>query len=292
MLKDGFYPAVGPPVDAFGNVVEQSLKKQITDLLDAGASGLLLMGSMGQQPAIKASELTRIVKAAVDATNGRAPLFVGAMDNSVVRVKDRLEAIGTKGVDGIVMTTPYYSVTPTADVMNYFRSVAAATPLPLFLYDLAVVTKIKITLGMALELMAVPNFKGIKSGDINLARDLMNSGSVKDGFEILFSGLDIFDVAYAYGVRKNLDGMFCCTPKNATAMYKALAAGDAKKASKHLDNIVALRNVFVAVNVFPGFTYAMNELGYEGNFGFDYQLPVTDAQKELVRAKMVEIGEL
>src|SRR5690554_4809816 len=108
MLKEGFYTALGTPVDDFGNVVEGSLVKQIEDQIEANASGLLLMGSMGMEPCVKETQYGQIVKIAVTAVRGRCPLFVGAMDNSVWRVKEKLEAIDNVDIDGIVVTTPYY----------------------------------------------------------------------------------------------------------------------------------------------------------------------------------------
>ena len=51
-LKKGFYTALGTPVDNDGNIVAESLKKEIDMQIDAGASGLLLMGSMGMEASI------------------------------------------------------------------------------------------------------------------------------------------------------------------------------------------------------------------------------------------------
>ena len=46
-LEKGFYTALGTPLDESGNLVADSLTKHINQQIDAGASGLLLMGSMG-----------------------------------------------------------------------------------------------------------------------------------------------------------------------------------------------------------------------------------------------------
>ena len=46
-MRPGFVPALGTPLDKDGNVIEASLKKHINDQIEAGAVGLLCMGSMG-----------------------------------------------------------------------------------------------------------------------------------------------------------------------------------------------------------------------------------------------------
>ncbi|HHV95650.1 MAG TPA: hypothetical protein GXX37_04110 [Clostridiaceae bacterium] len=48
-------------------------------------------------------------KDAKEAVKGRIPLFVGVMDNSMVRVKDRIDSLNGLAIDGVVATTPFYS---------------------------------------------------------------------------------------------------------------------------------------------------------------------------------------
>lgn len=292
-LKNGFYPALGTPLDAEGNLVKRSFQNHIEQMIDAGASGLLVMGSMGQQPYIKADQCYETAKLAVEVNHGRLPIFCGAMDNSAARAKERIAALEDLKLDGIVLTTPYYNVFGPADVMNYFKTVAASTKHNIFLYDLAAVTKIKITFDMVTQMIKdIPNLKGMKSGDIELVRNLKQCPHIPESFEILFSGLDIFDVAYGYGITKNLDGMFCCTPKNGKKMYDALAAGDYQTASDCLYNIICMRGVMIKYNVFPSFTVVMNALGCEGNFAPDFLLPVGEQGKAELVAELKRIGEL
>src|SRR5450756_662754 len=118
--------------------------------------------------------------------------------------------------------------------------------------------------------MGLDNIKGIKTGNIATARELLRSEKKKDNFSVIFSGLDVFDIAYHYGINMNLDGMFSCTPFTTGKMYRCLENGDISQAGRLLDQILALRNEFIQIGVFSGFTYAMNLLGYEGIFAPDY----------------------
>ena len=115
-LKAGFYTALGTPLDNDGNIIEASLRREIDMQIEAGASGLLLMGSMGIEAAIKLDAWANAAKIAVDAVAGRVPLFVGAMDNSIWRVKERLALLEELDIDGVVLTTPFLqrSVKPRA----------------------------------------------------------------------------------------------------------------------------------------------------------------------------------
>lgn len=290
MVREGFYPALGTPLDDAGNVIVSSLQRHAEDQVNAGAAGLLVMGSMGQQPYIKNSEPVKIARATVEAVKGACPVYVGVMDNSVERVKERITSLQGLDIDGVVATTPFYYPMSQEDIKSFFTSLAAVSPYPLFLYDLAVVTQSKITAATAAHLMTVPNIVGIKTGDLTTARVLSRlKPAVNPEFSIMFSGLDLFDTAYRYGISENLDGMFSCTAAITSSMYKALHQGDSATAAQCLDDILLLRDTFVEVGVFPGFTYAMNLLGFEGTFHPDYMHPINAAKQEKVKACMQQL---
>lgn len=293
-MKSGFVPALGTPLDKDGNLVADSFVKHINDQIDAGAAGLLVMGSMGIEACIRHDVYPEVARVAVEAAAGRVPVFLGAMDVSVARVKDRIAATEHLDIDGYVFLTPFYSAVTPTQAMNFFRGVAALTKHNILIYDLPSVTQRKITYEMVLELIAtVPNFVGIKSADTVMFRKLNRNPMVPKDFIMVYSGLDMFDIAYKGGITKCLDGMLSCTPVNTGKMFKAMEDGDYETAALCLDNIVNLRDCFAMDGeIMPAFTAAMNLLGYEGSFAQDYASEVTEKTIESVRAEMIRIGEL
>lgn len=290
-FTNGFYTALGTPLDENGNLVEASLRKHINQQIDAGASGLLLMGSMGIEAYIKNSAYADIVRVAADETAARLPLFVGIMDNSIVKVKEKIDMIGNAKIDGVVLTTPYYEVLDNPQMVNWFKSIADASPYPLYLYDLAVVTKTKITLDVIDRLIDHPNIKGIKTADWEMIQAIGRKYP-DAGFECFYSGLDSFDYANMMGICKNLDGMFSCTPRNGRKMYDCIKSGDYAGARKYLDNILLLRDTMIAHGLMMSFTYCMNQLGCEGSFHQDYCLPIWEQSKKALNDTMHTIGEI
>lgn len=290
-LKKGFYTALGTPLDEEGNLVAASLEKHIEEQIEAGASGLLLMGSMGIEAYIKNSAYAEIVKVGAAANRGRLPMFVGVMDNSIVKVMEKIAMIGDAKIDGVVLTTPYYSMLNLEQLVKWFTTVADRSPYPLYLYDLAVVTKMKITMPLIDRIIHHPNIKGIKTADWELIQAIGRKYP-EENFECLYSGLDSFDYANMMGITKNLDGMFSCTPKNGRKMYDCLENGDFVGARKYLDNILLMRDTMLAHGLMYSFTYCMNLLGCEGNFHQDYCLPISDESKAVMEKTMREIGEI
>lgn len=293
-MEKGFYTALGTPTDENGDLCEASIMTQVEQQIEAGASGLLVMGSMGKMTYLKNSTYPKVAEACVKAAKGRVPVLVGVTDVSITRVKERIDAIsGIKGIDGMVSTVPYYAAVNQDEIYNFYNSLADYAPAPIYLYDLPGVTKVATAASTVQKLWKNPNIKGIKSGNMVTHRLLRRMEDRPADFDMMFSNLDEFDIAYKYGIDKNLDGMFACTPKTAKKMYEALAAGDMETGSACLDQILGLRDLFLGtVNLFNAFTHAMNLIGCEGYFGVDYSVPVSEEEKARVEAYMKKIGEI
>ncbi len=292
-MKSGFIPALGTPLDKNGELCVESYKKQIADQIDENAIGLLCMGSMGQQPYIRQNVCPIVAKTAIEAADGKVPVYVGAMDNSIARVKERMASMEELDIAAFVLTTPYYYASTKEQLINFFKTVASSTKHNIMLYDLAVVTQTKLTYDIVLELInEIPNLIGIKSADIQMFRKLKLNPQVPKDFLTVYSGLDTFDIAYKWGIDKCLDGMLSCTPKTTGNLFKAMENGDYDKAAEYLDSITDLRDLFVACDLWPSFSTAMNLLGYEGNFAVDYTSPIKEENIPKIKDALLKMGEL
>jgi 4-hydroxy-tetrahydrodipicolinate synthase len=295
MMKDGFYTALGTPLNADGRFMKDSFIRQVEDQVRFGASGLLVMGSMGLGVFIRQDDYVNIARTAVSTAKNACPVFIGVTDTSIGRTLDRVKSLYGLQFDGIVATTPYYYTVTDRELVRFYTMVADCSPFPLYLYDLPAVSKNKITMEIINEIKSHPNIRGIKTADLDLALSISNRASndrAMDNFSILYSGLDTFNKAYDMGITRNLDGMFACTGILTEDMYRSFAQGDMVTGSVTLNKIINLRNVFSAETVFPSFTYAMNLLGYEGSYHPDYLFPPSEGQKEKIRFTMSEIGLL
>lgn len=291
-MKNGFYTALGTPLTDDGKIIEAALVKHIDQQIDAGAVGLLLMGSMGIEASVPHSEYKKTVDVAIEATKGRVPLFVGAMDNSIARVKERIDMIGAgKKIDGIVVTVPFYAVPRDVDAVRFFTEIANYSPYPIYIYDLPGVTQFRVSMGVIDAIIGHENVKGMKSANWELIKAIERKYPTAD-FECLYSGLDSFDHANVLGIKKNLDGMFCCTPKNGKAMYECAEKGDVAGMRRHLDNILLMRDTMLSNGLMMCFTYCMNILGIDGNFHQDYTAQAAEGAIEVMRETLKKIGEI
>ena len=291
-MKYGFVPALGTPLDENGRLCKASYTAQINRMIDAGAVGILCMGSMGQQAFISNDVCVEVAETAIKAAAGRVPVYIGAMDNSIKRAKARIASMEHLDVTAFVLTTPYYEVDTAQQVMKYFREVAKSTRHNIMLYDLAVVTNFKITYEMVCQLKKdIPNLIGIKSGDLTMQRKIRLTPELAD-LKTFFSNLDVFDIAFPWGIGNVLDGMFTCTPVNSRKLIEAMHAGDQTGAAEALNNIIAFRDKLLGWDLWPAYSAAMNLLGWEGLHAPDWVTPSSPEVIALVKAEMERIGEL
>lgn len=291
MLKKGFYTAVGTPQDNSGSIILESLKKQLADQITAGASGILLFGTMGIGGCITNKEVEKGIKAAIEAVKNKCKLLVGASENSVSRVSEKIDIVNKYDVDGVVITPPYYLPSDDNSLMKFFRETAAMTTKDYYLYDNLAITKQKISFDIVKGLLDIPNFKGIKSGDLFLVKQL-SQYVTNESFTPIFSDFLLVDVAYMYGINHYLDGIFACMPKSITKVQENFNNGSFNSAKKVLNEMVKTRAVMLNIGIWPAFTYAMNLLGYEGNYGPDYIDCISDEDKVIIKNELKELGEI
>lgn len=151
----------------------------------------------------------------------------------------------------------------------------------------------KITCEMALEMIRdIPNLVGIKSAYTGMIRKRKLTPAVPNDFIMVYSDPDTFDVVYQWGINAQLGGMLFCTPTNTRPLYEAMGKGDFTKAAVHMNNILNLRNMFIANSLWVCCTVAVNLLSYDGEYDPDYVFFGRAGVPALVEAGMRRIGEI
>jgi len=137
----------------------------------------------------------------------------------------------------------------------------------------------------------IPNLLGIKSGDLAMQRKISLNPELA-GLQVYFSGLDVFDIAFPWGIGSILDGMFTCTPVNTKKLMDAMAAGDKAGAAEALNNILEFRDKMFGWDFWGAYSASMNLLGWEGLHAPDWTEEAGPEVVALVKAEMERIGEL
>jgi 4-hydroxy-tetrahydrodipicolinate synthase len=226
----GVLPAATTQFDAALNLDLEATKQVHAALLRDGVHGLVLMGTVGEGNSLSATEKRSVLAAAVAVAAGKSPVIAGVSEfttaTAVAFVKDA-ERLGASGF----MVLPGMVYVPTPRELEYhFRTVAAATGLPIMLYNNPPSYRVNIDIETLSRLADVPNIVAIKesSPDPRRFTDIVNAFG--DRFTLL-AGLD--DIAFeglTLGAKGWVSGLTNAFPVESLELYNAIHKGDLDRA--------------------------------------------------------------
>jgi 4-hydroxy-tetrahydrodipicolinate synthase len=180
--------AMVTPFDERGDLDLDAAAELAQWLVETGSDGLVLAGTTGESPALTDSECLALFRRVREAVP--VPLLAGAGSNHTTHAVELTRRATETGVDGILSVTPYYNRPPQAGIEEHFRTVAAATTLPVLIYDIPVRTGRKVATDTLLRLARdVPNIIGVKDAAGNPAETARLVAGAPSDFE-LYSGDD------------------------------------------------------------------------------------------------------
>ncbi len=126
-----------------------------------GNNGLVLAGTTGESPTLTQDEQIALIAAVVDAVD--VPVVAGAGSNNTASAVANTERAAEAGASGLLHVAGYYNKPSQAGLAQHFRACAAATDLPIILYDIPGRTGRKIATETIIDLVEnVPNIIGVK----------------------------------------------------------------------------------------------------------------------------------
>lgn len=180
--------AMVTPFDERGDLDLDAAAELAQWLVETGSEGLALAGTTGESPALTDSEALALFRRVRETVT--VPLLAGTGSNSTSHAVELTRRAAETGVDGILSVTPYYNRPSQTGIEAHFRAVAAATDLPVVIYDIPVRTGRKVSTEVLGRLAReVPNVVGVKDAAGNPAETARLMAAVPSDFE-LYSGDD------------------------------------------------------------------------------------------------------
>ena len=173
------------PFKEDGSVDYEALIRLVDYQLSNGADFFCILATTGETPTLTAAEKLKIKDTIVDYVQARVPILMGCGGNNTAAVVDELKNGDFRGIDGILSVCPYYNKPSQEGLYQHFKAIAAATSLPVVLYN-------------------VPGRTGVNlqaATTVRLARDCQNivaikeaSGNLEQVDEIIKNKPNDFDV--------------------------------------------------------------------------------------------------
>ena len=217
--------AMVTPFRADGSLDTEAAATLARWLVQHGNDALLLAGTTGESPVLtdpERIELFTVVRAAVD-----VPLIAGSTTNDTAHSVDMTRSAAEAGVDAILAVVPYYNKPTQAGLELHFRAIAAASDLPVMLYDVPGRTGRKLAIETTLRLAhEVPTVVGLKDASGNPAEVANLLADAPEGFEV-YSGDEPLSLAFAaYGAVGVIGVSSHWTARQQKEMFAAVDTGD------------------------------------------------------------------
>jgi len=161
MTFGGILTAMVTPFDSDGGLADDAAASLVRHLLDNGSDGLVLAGTTGESATLDDNEKVRLWEAGVAAAGG-APIIAGTGSNDTRHTVKLTERAQEAGVSGVLVVTPYYNKPNRAGLVAHFKAAAAATDLPVVLYNIPSRSVIDMPNDLLAELAEIPNVAAVK----------------------------------------------------------------------------------------------------------------------------------
>ena len=156
--------ALVTPFKQNGEVDYESLLRLVEYQLENGADFFCILATTGETPTLSAEEKLRIKNLVVEKVQARVPILMGCGEYNTAAVVEELRNGDFKGIDGVLSVCPYYNKPSQEGLYQHFKAIAAATSLPVVLYN-------------------VPGRTGVNmkaETTVRLARDCQNIVAIKE----------------------------------------------------------------------------------------------------------------
>jgi 4-hydroxy-tetrahydrodipicolinate synthase len=170
--------AMVTPFREDGSINVDGFRKLASHLVDNGSDGVVVAGTTGESPTLSDAEKLELFAAAVDEVGDRATVVAGTGTYSTAHSVQLTREASALGIDGVLVVTPYYSKPPPRGIVEHFKAVAAATDLPVVVYNIPSRVVINIEPETMALLAEIPNVRAVKQAypDRDHARRIVELG--------------------------------------------------------------------------------------------------------------------
>ena len=290
-IFEGTGVALVLPMFEDGSIDYEGYKRQVQRMIDGGVKALLVNGTTGEPATIDIEDEFELTKITVEMAKGTGvKVIVGAGSNYTAQAIRKAKFNAEAGADANLVVTPYYNKTSQRGLIEHYKAVAAASDLPLIMYNVPGRTGMKISVDTVVELAKVPNIVAMKDATDDIAYAMEVLTRTKDMDFDLYSGCDDnilpFIAAGGKGVISVLSNLY---PRETEMFAQAALKGDlelARKMAYDLNDVS--KYLFIDVNpIMP--KAALKHLGViESDMLRQPLIPTTEENKKLLFDAMKE----
>jgi len=280
----GVVAPVPTPFDSRTEDVDfAAFRRNVVAVLEAGADGIVVAGSTGENAVLTPEELRELAAVGREMVPASRGLVVGSGAESTRAARALTHIAAEEGADAVLVRPPgYFGRELTRDALGgYYRAVAEASPVPVFAYNIPRYTGVALAPELLAELAASGHLAGVKdsSGDVSA---LSAYRRALPGQSVFVGSAALLLAALELGCQGGILAVACFAPRLCKAVWDAFARGDLGAATAHEARLGPLQEVVTRYGP-PGVKAAMEIAGFEGGACRSPLVPLTARDLDHVR---------
>jgi 1-pyrroline-4-hydroxy-2-carboxylate deaminase len=221
----GVFPAVVTQMHRDQSLNLAGCTRHWEAVLDSGVAGLIVCGSLGENQTLHPDEKRAVVKHAVQVAAGRVPVVTGVAETNTRAALAYMQDCQALGASGFMVMPPMVYKPSPEETEHWFRTLAAATPLPWMLYNNPVGYHTDVTPEMFQKLADIPNLTSIKESSANTRRITELRNAVGNRYQIFTGVDDLFLESAILGIDGWVAGSGIAFPKENQQLWDLTRAG-------------------------------------------------------------------
>jgi 4-hydroxy-2-oxoglutarate aldolase len=300
MNLHGIFAPITTPFAAGGETLAlDRVKQNLAVYNKTRLAGYAVCGSTGEAILLTWEETDRLFAAVAENNTAHKLLIAGTGVESTPETIVRTKRAAQLGYNAALVRTPhYYKPAMThAALLDYYRRVADASPIPILVYSIPQFTGVEVPGELVASLAEHPNICGIKEswGKLNVVKDIIAAAPKR--FQTLVGAASIVEPSLKLGAVGAILGVAVIAPDYCAELYDAARAGESAKAEELQTKLTPVSQKCVSELGVAGVKFALDTLGQAGGHYKDFYggptrsplLPLTAAQQADVRSVLSTI---
>jgi len=241
----GVNPAVATPLTSERNLDVSAYKKLIRRMVDAGCSGIMILGTAGEGVVLDAKNYSLAIQVAVEEINGEYPVLVSVGGLPMEAVLKNMAAAAKLGADAILAVPPFYYQLPQSAILDFYFELADKSKLPMVIYNIPALTKNPVELETVIHLSREENIVGLKdsSGDFAYLQKVI-AYTDTDKFRVFQGRAPFFLGSLLVGAAGTQGPIPNIAPELELGLHQALKEGNMEEAKSKQMKIMEIAKIF------------------------------------------------
>jgi len=228
----GIFPALTTPFTVNDELDLPMFEKNLHAQVNAGVQGVIIGGSLGEASTLTTSEKEELIKFALRKVEAKIPVILNIAEASAKDALHQTALAKQWNADGLMLLPPMRYKADDRETIEYFKTVARSTDLPIMIYNNPIDYKIEVTLDMFEELAECKNITAVKES----TRDVSNVTRMKnrfgDRYKVLCGVDTIAMEELLLGADGWVAGLVNAFPNETAAVYELVRSGKIEEATK------------------------------------------------------------